>query len=258
MLKKEDDTVLQPKPGKIDPLVVQAWIDSSINQILGDREFERRGLKVTPALEATGRKNAEKLFRSKAAFDAFPESFQDLVVARQARTAALAASFPQDYQPTEAQLQELFTQVQQSCQDGKLVAQIYVDTQGGGRRDRGRARVGVPTSRELARQRSTDPLGAASVAWPCASERPLRFSVPRRHPGSRQGDAGRRHHGPDQQRWRVRDREEPAARRSRTPVELLAADWHGKHPTALVRLPPGRTPRPDIQVAKRFGTVQRS
>src|SRR5262245_32030805 len=57
VLKKQDETDLVPKPGTVDPLLAQAWVNSTVNSVLIGREFERRGLEVTAADRRKAQRN---------------------------------------------------------------------------------------------------------------------------------------------------------------------------------------------------------
>ena len=256
VLKKEDDTDLEPKSGQIDSVVAQNWIDSSINQVLTDRELARLGLKLTPQIRAQGRKNAAKLFRGQASFNAFPKSFQDLVAGRQARTAALAATFPKDYQPTEAQLQELFTTVEQSCKDNKLVSQIYVDTRQEADAIEAQLAGGADFA-ELARQNSTDtvsaPRGGVSM---CPGSTRFGFSPKELQQAVLSTPVGGVTAPINSAGDYVIMKNNPLTYENAR--ELLLSDWHGRHPSGLFDFLFDQRLKAKIAVAKRFGTLHRS
>jgi hypothetical protein len=125
---EKDDIKLVPRRGTIAPELAAAWVNTRVNQVVVDREFARRGLSVTPTARRMAKKNAAKLFRGKAVFDAFPRSFRQSVLARQERIDALAATFPKTAEPTQADIDQLFAQTRLLCRDEKLVAQILVET----------------------------------------------------------------------------------------------------------------------------------
>jgi hypothetical protein len=152
---KQDDTILVPKPDTIDPLMSQSWVYHWINQIIADREFRSRNLAVTPAIRAKARRNVAEIFRGRKVLDAFPKSFQDLIVARQARLDAFASSLPKKHEPTEAELRDLYARVERTCQQGKLVSQIWLDTKEQADAVAAELAAGADFA-TLARERSTD------------------------------------------------------------------------------------------------------
>ncbi|MGZ6162229.1 MAG: peptidylprolyl isomerase [Acidimicrobiia bacterium] len=252
VLKREDDTVLAPKPDTIDPTVAQAWIDTSVNQVIGDREFRRRGLKVTPKLLREAKTRVEKVWRGRAVFDAFPKSFQTFLIGRQARMDALEASFPKTHEPTEADLVALWPAVQQTCQEGKLVSQIFVDTKEQADAVE-TALAGGADFGELARQRSTDTTTAArggvsmcigSVRFN-ASEDAIQQAVKAMPIGAvsapiKNGDGY------------VVVKNLPLT--FENAHSLLIDDWHGRHPTALYDFLNGARLAADITVSKHFAS----
>jgi hypothetical protein len=252
LLKREDDTKLAPRDGTIEQTLSSAWVSNVVNQVLADREFERRDLEVTPKIRAQARKNAAELFRGRKVFDAFPESFRKLVTERQARQDAVVAELPKKIEPTEAELLALYPGVEQNCQQGKLVAQIYVDTKQEADAVAAELAQGADFA-TLARERSLDPskdrggltMCIGSTRW-TASVEEVQQAVQSTPIG---GTTAPIDYGDGYTIIRVLPLSYETAR------PLIVDDWHGKHPSAFYDLLANARKNAKISAAKRFAII---
>jgi hypothetical protein len=256
VLKREDDTILAPKPDTIDPLVSQSWVSTRVNQIIADREFRRRKLEVTPDTRARARRRAAQVFRGAKVFDAFPKSFQDLVIARQQRMDALEADLPKKHEPSEADLSNLYIRVEQTCQQGKLIYQIYVDTKEQADAIATELAQGADFA-TLARERSTDTttkdrggltmcIGATRWLSSVKAVQDATVSTPIG------GTSAPIKTGDGYTVLRVLPLTFDNAR------PLVIDDWHSKHPSALYDLLAEGRNNGDITIAERFAGLQRT
>lgn len=255
VLKKQDDTTLVPKAGTIDPTLAQAWIYTRVSAILAERELARRHIRVRPANLVSAAKTAANTFRGAKVFRAFPESFRQLVIARQAKLDALEATMPKTAQPTEAALQQLYTQVQPACQDGKLVSQIVVNTQAEAN-DIAAQLAGGADFATLARARSTDSTASDGGVAMCIGSTRFNASVAELQQAVRATPIGSTS-APVKlaDGWAI-IRNQPLTYENAHP--LLVSDWHQNHPSPFFDFLNGLRAHMKITVAKRFGTVQTS
>jgi hypothetical protein len=161
VLREEDDEELVPRKGTVNPIVAAAWVNQRVNQAVVDREFDRLGLELSPALRREARRNAIALVRGRKVFDSFPRAFRAKLLRRQARIEALEATFPATAEPTEPELAELYALTRQRCEGDKLLAQILVED----RADADGIADALATGADfatLARERSEEPVTAAN------------------------------------------------------------------------------------------------
>jgi hypothetical protein len=253
---KKDDTILVPKSGTIDPLMSQTWVYSRINHIIADREFRRRKLEVTPADRRRARRRLNEIFRAKKAFDAFPQDFQDLLIGRQARMDVFEDTLPKEYEPTEAELQELYQRVGQTCQQGKLISQIYVDTKQEADAVAAELAQGADFA-TLAQQRSTDTttkdrggltMCIGAQRWIASVEAVQQAALATPVGGT--SAPIRTHDG-----YTVL-RVLPLTFENARP--LVIDDWHGKHPSALFDFLRHARDVGETKIQPRFAGIQRT
>jgi foldase protein PrsA len=253
VLKKQDDTTLVPKAGTIDPTLAQAWIYTRVSTVLAERELARRHIRVRPANLASAEKNAANTFRGVKVFRAFPESFRKLAIARQAKLDALEATLPKTHEPTEAALREAYPQVERTCQDGKLVAQIFVNTKAEADDIAAMLARGADFA-TLARERSTDSTGASTGGVSmCIGSPRFNSSVTELQQVARATPIGSTSAPVKLADGWVIIRNLPLTYDNAHP--LLVSDWHQKHPSPFYDLLAGLRQQMKITVAKRFGTV---
>jgi hypothetical protein len=250
---KGDDTTLVPKSGTIDPVVANAWVTNLVNQAIVDRAFAQRKLKVTAAQQRAAEKQAETLFRGKQSFDAFPASFRNLVVDGQARQIALGASFPK-HEPTEAELQSLYTQVQQTCQNDKLVSQIVVNTEAEAQQIESELRQGADFA-TLAKQRSTDTSASIGGVAMCIGSQRFNSTVAAIQQAVRDTPIGATSAPIAAAGSYFILRNLPLTYENARP--LLASDWHGQHPSALYDYLKNVRDHGTIKIAKPYGILVR-
>jgi hypothetical protein len=251
VLKREDDTVLVPRPGTIYENVSQAWITKRVDQLLAAQALRERGLTVTAEDRADAKKGMEQVFRGADVFAAFPRAFRERAIEREAKVAALGATFPETHEPTDAQLMELWNQGL-SCRDDKLVAQIYVDTEAEANQIATQLAQGADFA-TLARERSTDDSAERGGVAMCVGS--LRFQASRKAVqnavlatpvGATTGpiDAG--------DGWAILRILPLTFENSRA---LLADDWLGKHPNPFFDYMAARRADAAVTTKDRFGVV---
>jgi hypothetical protein len=178
VLRKEDDEKLVPRKGTVNPIVAATWVNQRVNQLVVDREFQRLGLTVTPALRREAKRNVRTLFRGGRVFEAFPRWFRERLLERQARTEALEATFPATADPPEAELQDRFARTRPLCEGDKLVAQILVER----KREMDEVVAALAAGAEyaaLAREHSADPASAPNGGvFTCVGAPRYRASIP--------------------------------------------------------------------------------
>jgi foldase protein PrsA len=152
-LKQGQNVDITPTNGTISSTVSAQWLNLLINQEIVDQAFAKRHLKVNSQQEAQSKQQAAQVFGGAANFGAFPKWFQDEMVQRQQRVAALTAALPSP-QPTDAQLRAYFT-ANMPCQSGLLVEHILVATQAEANDVEAQLAQGADFA-TLAQQRSTD------------------------------------------------------------------------------------------------------
>jgi parvulin-like peptidyl-prolyl isomerase len=106
-----------------------AWLYQLVQQAAVDQIFDQRHLTVSAANRATAKDAAYSLFGDQKTFKELPRSFQDTVLRRQERRAAVEDVAPPLPKPTDAELKTLFDQVgSQVCPTAEAVAHIQLDT----------------------------------------------------------------------------------------------------------------------------------
>lgn len=253
VLKKKDDTVLVPKANTVDPAVGVAWIYTVVTDVIVDKAFAQRKLAVTPAIRRRARAQAEQLFRGKAVFDAFPKSFQQQVVGAQAKLVALQDSLPATHDPTDADLQALWSQTQQACQDGKLISQIYVNTQAEANQIETELAQGSDFA-TLAKQQSQDSSADIGGVAMCIGSQRFNATEAAVQQAARQTPIGgtsapvKASDG-----WAIL-RISPLTFDAARP--LLITTWKGLHPSALYDFLATARNRGNMKIADRFGRVE--
>jgi hypothetical protein len=252
---EQNDTVLVPKPDTIDPLMVQSWVYHRINQFIIDEAFEQRQLEVTPAIRRQARRELEEIFRGKEAFDAFPEDFQELVIDRQAKIVAVNETLPKELVPTDADLRELYTRIERTCQQDKLVSQIWTDSKADADAIAAQLAQGADFA-TLARERSTDEttkgrggltMCIGSSRWN-ASVEPVKQAVEATAVGGTTAPIGAA------DGWTI-VRVLPLTFENARP--LVADDWKSRHPSALFDFLRAARDAGDATIQPRFGSVLR-
>ena len=104
------------------------WLTQLIQQETIDSLFESRHLKVTAAQRAQAAKDAAGFFPGEDIFPAFSKEFQNTLIERQARAAAVAASFA-DTSDAAGQAYFRAHQAEFACASGRNVAHILVPTE---------------------------------------------------------------------------------------------------------------------------------
>jgi parvulin-like peptidyl-prolyl isomerase len=107
-----------------------AWLQSLMNQLVIDQQFQRRHLTVTAADKTAAAKAATALFSTDKGdtFKTFPKWFRDGYLARQGRYEAVKRSLPNPA-PTDALLQQYLEHARLSyCPTGNAVSHILVKT----------------------------------------------------------------------------------------------------------------------------------
>jgi hypothetical protein len=249
---RQEDTKLVPKDGTIEPTVAQAWITTWVNQLLADQDFRRRGLKVTEADRTAAKKSVEQVFRGSKVFAAFPEDFRERAIEREARTAALARTFPSTHEPTDADLLELWAPVGRTCQDEKLIALIYLDTEAEANDVAAQLAAGADFA-TLAREHSTDTSAENGGVAMCigsvrfgASQEPVKEAARATPIGGTSAPV------------KASDgyaivRSLPLTFENARP--LLADDWHQKHPTPFYDYLAAQKADAKVTIDERFARV---
>jgi hypothetical protein len=252
VLQEEDDTRLVPEPGTIEPLVSQNWVQRWVNEILGEQELRRRGLRVTDEHRAAATKDLEQSFRGARVFAAFPEDFRRKVVEREARLYALRETFPATHEPSEAVLRELFTGVTRSCQEPKLIAQIFVDTKAEADRIAGELAGGADFA-ALAREHSTDSSAERGGVSMCIGSLRFRASEEAIQQAARATPIGGTSAPVETGDGYAILRALPLT--FENAHDLLADDWHSQHPSPFTDFLAAQLADADVTVAERFGRV---
>jgi foldase protein PrsA len=129
---KGQGITMNPSDGGVSTAVSASWLNALVNQSIIDQAFAQRKLKITPQDRSSAQASAPATFFGTAEFAAFPRSFRNMVLAREARTVALknnlAAAQPPVTPPTDAQLQALFETAKANCPSGKVISHIVVKT----------------------------------------------------------------------------------------------------------------------------------
>jgi parvulin-like peptidyl-prolyl isomerase len=126
-LQQGQNVNITPTEGTISSSVSAQWLNLLINQEIVDQAFDKRHLKVNSQDEAASKQQAAQVFGGASNFAAFPKWFQDEMVQRQQRVAALTAALP-SAAPSDAQLQQFFTE-NMPCTSGLLVEHILVGSE---------------------------------------------------------------------------------------------------------------------------------
>ncbi|MSO37082.1 MAG: hypothetical protein EXQ69_02395 [Acidimicrobiia bacterium] len=122
---------LVPSGGGFDSASGAAWLSSIVSQVIVDKAFSDRDLKVTKADVAAAKKELaeSQTFGGPKVFAKFPKWFQTELAERQARASALGASLPKPEAPPEAELRTLFDEQGAAfCPSGKIVGHVLVET----------------------------------------------------------------------------------------------------------------------------------
>jgi parvulin-like peptidyl-prolyl isomerase len=115
--------------GGISAQLSSAWLNTLVNQEIVDQAYEKRHLKVTPEQRAQAKTAVSGLLAGTQTIQKFSPWFRDLVLHRQERYAAVAASVPPLPAPTETQLREYFSRIgSQLCPTNVAILMIQVAT----------------------------------------------------------------------------------------------------------------------------------
>lgn len=158
-LKQGQNIDVTPTDGTISSSISAQWLNLLVNQEIVDQVFEKRHLKVNSQEEAQSKQQAEQVFGGAANFAAFPKWFQDEMIQRQQRVAAVTAALPSP-KPTDAQLRQFFT-ANMPCTSNLLVEHILVATEAEANDVEAQLAAGADFA-TVAQQRSTD-TGSARV-----------------------------------------------------------------------------------------------
>ncbi len=137
-----------------DTAVSAIWLSQLIHQKAIDELFAARKLKVTSAMSAQAAKDVVNIFPTPDIYPAFDKEFQATLAERQARTAALLASYSDT---SEAAGEKYFNEhrSQFACASGRNVAHILVATEAKAQQILGEINGGASFSK-LAQENSTD------------------------------------------------------------------------------------------------------
>jgi hypothetical protein len=252
VLQREDGTTLVPKPDTIEPLMSQTWVQRWVNEILGEQELRRRGLRVTDVHRAAAKKDLEQTFRGPRVFAAFPEDFRKRVIEREARLYALRDTFPATHEPSEAVLRELFTGVTRTCREPKLIAQIFVDTEAEADRIEAELAGGADFA-ALARELSTDSSAERGGVSMCIESLRFRASEEAIQQAARATPIGGTSPPVETSDGYAILRGLPLTYENAR--ALLADDWHSQHPSPFTDFLAAQLADADVTVATRFGVV---
>jgi hypothetical protein len=127
-------STLFDKQGQPTRVLTTSWLNRLVNQIVVDREFKRRHLKVTAADLSEGEKQFAQLFATQSAGGAdlvakFPKWFREQERQREARLVALTRALNAAKPITEAAMRAFYVQnVGSLCPSGFNVSHILVKT----------------------------------------------------------------------------------------------------------------------------------
>jgi parvulin-like peptidyl-prolyl isomerase len=125
---------------RVDTQLATSWLSVLLQQAVIDEEFEARHLKVTDAMRAQAKQQAEQAFpreptatnASQTSFNAFSKDFQNTEIERFAREIAVLQSLPATAPNiTVAQARQIYEQNKDQlfpCPSAKKVAHIVVPT----------------------------------------------------------------------------------------------------------------------------------
>lgn len=170
-VRQRSNIEIAPTENTILPDLSSQWLNLLLNQTIVDREFEERGLKISPQQQEQAKTDAEAPFGGAEAFADFPQWFQDEMIGRQARVIALQADLP-GFTPAEADLREYFEEnLAPACITNQLVSHILVATEAEAQAVKAALDAGADFQ-ALARQQSTDPASAQTggALWCTASQ----------------------------------------------------------------------------------------
>jgi hypothetical protein len=170
-IKSQQNIDITPKPHTLLPEISSQWLNLLLNQTIVDREFEQRGLKISPQQETKAKTDAEATFGGAEVFGDFPQWFQDEMTGRQARVIALQADLP-GFTPSEATLREYFDKnLASTCITNQLVSHILVATEAEAQAVKAALDAGADFE-TLAQQQSTDTASAQTggALWCTGSE----------------------------------------------------------------------------------------
>jgi foldase protein PrsA len=138
-----------------DTWVAATWLTQRIQQAAIDAAFNEKHLKVSAQDTQQAQRQEEQNFGGKSTFDAFPKSFQDNVVGRDARLRAVLTSFAAT--PSLAEARRYFDahKTEFGCASGKQVAHILVRDQATAQKLIDQLKTGASFA-TLAKQNSTD------------------------------------------------------------------------------------------------------
>ena len=143
----------------IDSRLAATWLSLLVQQVVIDREFDARHLKLSASERANARAALDSSFGGKAVIDAFPEKFRDELIDRQAKIEAVANSLSTTPpQVTEQQARNFYDQNKSQlfpCPSAKSVAHIVLATPAEAQQVLAQLQAGADFA-TIARQRSTD------------------------------------------------------------------------------------------------------
>jgi hypothetical protein len=84
--------------GTLNSGITASWLSGLVRQVVFDREFARRHLRVTAPDRAAARNSLEQQQFGTKIFNGFPKAFRDRIVEREARIEVLARTFTQGAQ----------------------------------------------------------------------------------------------------------------------------------------------------------------
>lgn len=127
----------------VDARLTALWLDTRIDQIAIDAEFEEQGLEVDDAHRELARTRMESFFTTVESdealeplvvFDYFAEDLQEVFIERNARALAVAgADAEPPAEPTESELRDYYDELVETtrgqCPTDKQVAHILVETE---------------------------------------------------------------------------------------------------------------------------------
>jgi foldase protein PrsA len=158
-LKQQQNIEIVPLANTVLPDISSQWLNLLVNQSIIDREYEERGLSVSPQQEQQAKAQAEQTFGGAEVFAEFPQWFQQTMIDRQGRVIALQADLP-GFEPSDADLQEYFDEnMAASCITNQLVSHILVPTEADATAIKALLDSGSDFA-EVAEQRSTDTASA--------------------------------------------------------------------------------------------------
>jgi parvulin-like peptidyl-prolyl isomerase len=159
-LLKENGGFTTAKNGEtVDARLAATWLSLLVQQVAIDQEFESRHLKVTPQDTAAAKSSIEQNFGGAQVVNAFPKSFRDELIARQAKLVAIGNDLTVDVKaPTVEDARVYYEQNREAlfaCPSAKTVKHIVVATEAEANDVLSQLQGGADFA-TLAQQRSTD------------------------------------------------------------------------------------------------------